>query len=66
MFIRFGYLSTTTLAMGLGLITIVISSFCNIFGPGLALRGNQGYSSVDLAVKTMSSEFNRCLTFFIA
>ena len=64
--IKFGYLACTTAVMGLGLITIVISSFCNIFGPGLALRGDKGYSSVDLAVRTMQREFNMCLLFYIA
>ena len=64
--IRFGFLALTTAAMGLGLITIVICSFCNIFGPGLALRGDKGSASVGLSVQIMQQEFNICLQFFLA
>jgi hypothetical protein len=64
--IRFGFLALTTASMGLGLIIIVLSSFCNIFGPGLALRGDKGSTSVALAVNIMQQEFNLCMQFFLA
>jgi len=63
--IRFGFLAATTATMGIGLISILICSFCNIFGPGLALRGDKGSGSVDFAVKTMTKEFNVCIQFYI-
>jgi|TARA_B110001450_G_C17395447_1_gene389449 hypothetical protein len=47
------YLSTTTLAMGFGLLVIIIASLCGMLGPGLALRGPEGPKSVHLAVDTM-------------
>ena len=65
MTVRFAYLAATTTTMGLGLIIVVISSLSTIFGAGLALRGNKGSNSVDLAVKTMEEEFNISLKFFI-
>jgi hypothetical protein len=37
--ISLGFLSTTSAAMGFGLLTIVIASLCGMLGPGLALRG---------------------------
>ena len=63
--IKFGYLASITAAMGIGLIIIVISSFCSIFGAGLALRGNKGADSVHQAVKVMGQYFNLNLGFFM-
>jgi hypothetical protein len=51
--VQFAYLSTTTLAMGFGLLVIIIASLCGMLGPGLALRGPEGPKSVHLAVDTM-------------
>ena len=62
---RLGYEMSITIVMGLGLIIIVQSSFCNIFGSGLALRGSQGSNSVDMAVRTMGYEFNQCLMMYL-
>lgn len=63
--INFGYLSVTTMAMGFGLLTIVISSLCGMLGPGLALRGPDGPNSVHKAVDTMKNEAITCFAFFI-
>ena len=64
--IQFGYLSCTTTAMGFGLLTIVIASLCGMLGPGLALRGPEGPSSVHKAVNTMKNESFMCFSFFMA
>ena len=63
--INFGYLSVTTLAMGFGLLTIVISSLCGMLGPGLALRGPDGPKSVHKAVDVMKTEAVACFAFFM-
>lgn len=63
--IQFGYLSCTTTAMGFGLLTIVIASLCGMLGPGLALRGPEGPSSVHKAVDTMKDESVMCFSFFM-
>jgi hypothetical protein len=38
-YVSFGYLSTTSAAMGFGLLTIIVAALCSMLGPGLALRG---------------------------
>ena len=63
--INFGYLGCTTSAMGFGLLTIVIASLCGMLGPGLALRGPEGPSSVHKAVDTMKDESVLCFIFFM-
>lgn len=63
--VRFFYLAGSVSTLSFGLIIILISSFSNIFGTGLALRGNQGANSVSHAVKTIEGEFTLCLRFFI-
>ena len=62
----FGYLSFTTMAMSFGLLCITISTFCQMFGPGLALRGKDGPESVHKAVDNMKNESKICFKFFIA
>lgn len=64
-FISFGYLSTTTAAMGFGLLTIVVAALCSMFGPGLALRGSEGALSMHKAVETMKDESSNCFYFFV-
>ena len=63
--VQFGYLSSTTTAMGFGLLTRVIASLCGMLGPGLALRGPEGPSSVHKAVDTMKEESVMCFNFFM-
>ena len=63
--ISFGYLATTTGAMGFGLLTIIVAALCSMLGPGLALRGSEGAGSVHKAVDTMKSESVNCFNFFI-
>lgn len=58
--ISFGYLSTTTMAMGFGLLSITIATFCQMFGPGLALRGKDGPESMHKAVDNMKEESKHC------
>ena len=64
--ISFGYLSTTTAAMGFGLLTIVVAALCSMLGPGLALRGSEGALSMHKAVETMKDESTNCFYFFVA
>ena len=54
--ISFGFLATTTAAMGFGLLTIVVAALCSMLGPGLALRGPDGARSMHKAVDTMKEE----------
>ena len=63
--ISFGYLATTTGAMGFGLLTIIVAALCSMLGPGLALRGSEGAGSVHKAVDTMKAESVNCFNFFI-
>lgn len=63
--IAFGYLASTTLAMGFGLLTIITSSLCSMLGPGLALRGSEGALSMHKAVDTMKDESTNCFYFFM-
>ena len=51
--------------MGFGLMTIVLSSLCGMLGPGLALRGSEGATSVHKAVETMKEESHFVFRFFI-
>ena len=63
--ISFGYLASTTGAMGFGLLTIIVAALCSMLGPGLALRGAEGAGSVHKAVDTMKAESVNCFNFFI-
>ena len=63
--IQFGYLSTTTCGMAFGLLCITIAALCSMLGPGLALRGGDGASSMHKAVDNMKQESKTCFTFFI-
>lgn len=63
--IAFGFLASTTLAMGFGLLTIITSSLCSMLGPGLALRGSEGALSMHKAVDTMKDESTNCFYFFM-
>ena len=63
--ISFGYLATTTGAMGFGLLTIIVAALSSMLGPGLALRGSEGAGSVHKAVDVMKSESVNCFNFFI-
>ena len=64
-YISFGYLATTTAAMGFGLLTVIVAALCSMLGPGLALRGSEGAGSVHKAVDTMKLESVNCFNFFI-
>lgn len=65
-FLSFGYLAITTAAMGFGLMTIVTAALCSMLGPGLALRGSEGATSMHKAVDTMKEESINCFNFFVA
>lgn len=51
--------------MAFGLLCITIAALCQMFGPGLALRGGNGAESMHLAVENMKSESHKCFTFFV-
>lgn len=63
--ITVGYLAATTLSMTFALLTIIISTFCNMFGPGLALRGGEGSESVHKAIEHMKGESKKSFKFFM-
>lgn len=50
------YLLVAALALGLELCVIVTTTFCCMWGPGLALRGPDGTRSVHAAVESLKSE----------
>ena len=64
-FLHLIYMSTTTAAMAFGLIVIIVSSLCNILGPGLALRGSEGTKSMHTAIDVMKEEAMFSFKFFI-
>ncbi len=51
--------------MAFGLLCITIAAFCVMFGPGLALRGGEGATSMHKAVENMKIESRQCFKFFI-
>lgn len=64
-FLHLIYMSATTAAMAFGLIVIIVSSLCNILGPGLALRGSQGPKSMHTAIEVMKEEAMFSFKFFM-
>ncbi|CDJ66463.1 hypothetical protein, conserved [Eimeria necatrix] len=50
------YLLLAALSLGLQLCVIITTTFCCMWGPGLALRGPDGVRSVDEAVDKMKGE----------
>lgn len=56
----------TSAAMGFGLLTIIVASLCGMLGPGLALRGQEGATSMHKAVESMKDESINCFYFFIS
>lgn len=47
------FILITILAMSCSLLSVTISAFCSMFGPGLALRGPEGAESMHKAVDVM-------------
>eukprot|EP00741_Cyanophora_paradoxa_P007412 tig00001128_g7171.t1 len=64
MLLRALYYFISTMSMGLNLLTVCNATFCNMFGPGLALRGPDG--SMHRAVDGMNYERNWTFKFFCA
>lgn len=56
------YLSSAGATFAFNLLAVFLSTYCNIFGPGLALRGPEG--SMDLAVEGMSYYKDRAFIFY--
>jgi len=56
------YLSSAGATFAFNLLAVFLSTYCNIFGPGLALRGPEG--SMDLAVEGMSYYKDRAFVFY--
>ena len=52
--------------MAFGLLCITVAALCSMLGPGLALRGGDGASSMNKAVDSMKQESRECFLFFIA
>mmetsp|Transcript_21833 Transcript_21833/g.51743 ORF Transcript_21833/g.51743 Transcript_21833/m.51743 type:complete len:188 (-) Transcript_21833:81-644(-) len=60
--LRGAWLVTSCCAMGFEMICLVSTSFCVMFGPGLALRGPDG--SMHLAVDGLMLEYRRAALFY--
>jgi len=52
--------------MGCELLTVTISTFCTMFGPGLALRGPEGATSMHKAVDIMQEYSRSSFNVFLA
>lgn len=61
-FVKGLWLVTSIFAMGFEMICLVNTSFCVMFGPGLALRGPDG--SMHAAVDGLMLEYRRAALFF--
>ena len=60
------YLLTTTVAMGFELCVVTNTTFCCMWGPGLALRGPHGARSVHIAVENLRAEQGLVFAFFLS
>eukprot|EP00930_Biecheleria_cincta_P044280 TRINITY_DN30406_c0_g1_i1.p1 TRINITY_DN30406_c0_g1~~TRINITY_DN30406_c0_g1_i1.p1 ORF type:complete len:197 (+),score=40.72 TRINITY_DN30406_c0_g1_i1:102-692(+) len=63
-FLVTAFLSFTGCAFGFNLLVILIATLCNIFGPGKALRGNDG-SHLDEAIDVLEQAQQESMRFFI-
>jgi hypothetical protein len=59
---KIAYYACTTLAMSFQLVAVLMSTLCNMWGPGLALRGPEG--SMKTAVDGMKIEQEWAIRFF--
>ena len=59
---KISYYACTTLAMSFQLVAVLMSTLCNMWGPGLALRGPEG--SMKTAVDGMKIEQEWAIRFF--
>ncbi|PFH37926.1 hypothetical protein BESB_002670 [Besnoitia besnoiti] len=58
------YLLLASMALGLQMCVVVTTTFCCMWGPGLALRGPEGIRSVHTAVDSLKSEHSYVFAFF--
>ncbi|XP_026190361.1 uncharacterized protein LOC34620254 [Cyclospora cayetanensis] len=60
------YLLLAALSLGMQLCVIVTTTFCCMWGPGLALRGPDGVRSVNSAVESLKAEQGTVFGLFVA
>ncbi|KAL8431495.1 hypothetical protein ACSSS7_005204 [Eimeria intestinalis] len=60
------YLLLAALSLGMQLCVIVTTTFCCMWGPGLALRGPDGVRSVNAAVENLKAEQGTVFFMFVA
>ncbi|KAL8434892.1 hypothetical protein Efla_000703 [Eimeria flavescens] len=60
------YLLLAALSLGMQLCVIVTTTFCCMWGPGLALRGPDGVRSVNAAVENLKAEQGPVFFMFVA
>lgn len=60
------YLLLAALSLGMQLCVIVTTTFCCMWGPGLALRGPDGVRSVNAAVENLKAEQGTVFAMFVA
>lgn len=60
------YLLLAALSLGMQLCVIVTTTFCCMWGPGLALRGPDGVRSVNAAVESLKAEQGTVFFMFVA
>lgn len=63
--LQFLSLVLTILGMSCSLLTVTISAFCTMFGPGLALRGPEGAESMHKAVDIMQEYAHSSFSVFM-
>jgi hypothetical protein len=63
-FLALAYLTSTTFAMGFGLLCLTIGSFSLMFGQGRALRGAEGLNSLDQAIEQLKSKAYQSFSYF--
>jgi hypothetical protein len=59
------FYAITAAAVGLEVIAISNSAFCTVYGPGMALRGNRGLKSMEVAVDVLQNKSEQTLKYFM-
>eukprot|EP00388_Colpodella_angusta_P026041 GDKK01004324.1.p1 GENE.GDKK01004324.1~~GDKK01004324.1.p1 ORF type:complete len:381 (-),score=92.23 GDKK01004324.1:243-1385(-) len=60
------YIITSVTSLGIHLLIVLITTLCFLWGPGLALRGDQGAFSVERAVKGLRQSQKHVYILFVA
>ena len=63
-YLNMGYLITTAISMGFGLLCVTTASFCLMLGPGKALRASS-MKGIEETIEHMKEKSYMCFWFFI-